>query len=89
MTKRLIYTGIVAILVILGFGWISIGLVLLGIILFSRYYEGLGLVVVADTLFGLPGDGWLNHQFSLSIIMLVIFVLIEQYKKSLLFYQTR
>lgn len=58
----------------------------LGIIFFNHFWEAIALFFVYDLLFGMPSGGWLATQFSLTIAVIVGYLLLEGVKEYLRFY---
>jgi len=65
--------------------WFLVLLAVSGIIFFHQYFESIVLFFFYDLLFGLP-SGRLGTQFSFTIIILLVFLLVESYKDRLRFY---
>lgn len=69
--------------------WWLLGLLgLAGIVLFPRCWEALAVFFFYDLAYGLPETGLLRTQFSLTIIAVIIFVLVESYKDHFRFYRS-
>ncbi|MCX6713242.1 MAG: hypothetical protein NTY66_03495 [Candidatus Vogelbacteria bacterium] len=67
--------------------WVSAIVLLAGILLFRRYFEASVLVFLYDLSFGLPGGGLLKNEFSFTIIVTCIILVVEWYKERLRVYK--
>lgn len=66
--------------------WVSLVLVVLGIIIFSIYFEGVTLLFLSDLLFGIPEHKLFNLYFFSFFLTLLLLIGAEFLKKKLKFY---
>ncbi|MCE9548848.1 hypothetical protein K8Q98_00380 [Candidatus Nomurabacteria bacterium] len=66
--------------------WLSILLLILGMLYFSLFFEGVIIFLLSDFLYGAERVGFTNTIFISSIVALIILLLVEFGKKKLKFY---
>lgn len=87
MTKRIVFSLILLISILLMPIWVSVLLALFGMLYFSKYWEAVVLFFISDVIFGAKEIGLLKTTLTSAFISLVALILIELLKKKLKFYR--
>ena len=83
---RIIYSLIYLALLFVAPWWLLTILGLVGILIWPKYWEAIVLAFLYDFTYGLPNTGWLKTQFNFTIIFILVFLVVEGYKKDIMFF---
>jgi len=66
--------------------WVTLPAIVFYFFYFDKFYEGLGIVLLMDLLFGVADPRFFNIQIFTFLLMLVLFLIITFLKKKMKFY---
>ena len=82
MTGKRLITNIALLISVLFLPWwISVGMSLIGLFIFNRFYEAIVFMFAIDLLYGAPGNNYWSFQFLLTSIAVLVLTLIGAIKR--------
>ncbi|MFA7285333.1 MAG: hypothetical protein WC011_00590 [Candidatus Paceibacterota bacterium] len=83
MISRIIYSVLVLSTILFWPFWISLFMIFIGMLYFNKYYEGLALIIIFESLYSVPEVKIFDLYFVYTISFFFVFVLIQYLKKKL------
>lgn len=75
--KRAMFNVLAVFLVFLFPWWISVAYCLVGMVLFSSYFEIILIGIIIDLLYGAPIERFNYYQYTVSTVLLVLYACFE------------
>lgn len=85
--KRVIFDVAIFILLFIAPWWIGLILLLLGIFIFSDYYEFIIGLLIIFSVYSIPGNEIFHSPVFFSAVTIVIYVLIQLLKNNIILYK--
>ena len=85
--KRVIFDVAIFILLYIAPWWIGLILLLLGIFIFSDYYEFIIGLLIIFSVYSIPGNEIFHSPVFFSAVTIVIYVLIQLLKNNIILYK--
>jgi len=83
MVYRVIYNILILISVFYVPFWIFLILLLIGLLIYRNFFEAIFWTILADNLFSLSRDIFFNFQYIYTLIILIMFLIINFFKKKI------
>jgi hypothetical protein len=85
--KRALFDIVLFISIFIFPWWVSIFFIILGVFIFSRYYEFIVAFVIIFSVYSIPNDRIIYSPALFSLFVIIFYVFIQYFKNNIILYK--